>query len=361
MQRVWGLLRRWQAACLPGHASRLHHNVGRHAAARAQLSPPLPFVMQIDPDVAFRSRLRRVEVDLRTGVQRISASFDQYLEMVAINESRFGCPHRYVYGCELCCWEGEEGELRGQGGRPVSVAGEHGPALCCCLSTAACSNCIVCVAAVSPWPADNSVFDVPQIGLAKVGRNNASGACPSAAKLHLPPCIVMLCNVALSTIAHSPPLAQVDMEGRTVSLYRPGHQHFCLEPKFVPRPGATEEDDGWLLSVGFHSGATGQHGGRKVVGRDVEGARPGLASTTKGDAAANGPLCELCTSPRHPFTSGLETLSCHSTSLPKRGRHSSVVLGHPGCPADGAGPGGHAPLPAGEAAAAAAAAAAGRL
>lgn len=48
------------------------------------LLPPL----QIDPDVAFRSRLRRVEVDLVTGVQRITAAFDQYLEMVAVNETR---------------------------------------------------------------------------------------------------------------------------------------------------------------------------------------------------------------------------------------------------------------------------------
>ncbi|PRW59430.1 Apocarotenoid-15,15 -oxygenase [Chlorella sorokiniana] len=122
--------------------------VGREALAE----------QQIDPDVAFRSRLRRVEVDLRTVVQRITGSFDEYLEMVAINETRFGRPHRYVYGY-------------------------------------------------------NSVFDVPQIGIAKI-----------------------------------------DMEGRQVSLYRPGHQHFLLEPKFVPRPGGTREDDGWLLSVGFHSG-----------------------------------------------------------------------------------------------------------
>lgn len=40
----------------------------------------------------------------------------------------------------------------------------------------------------------------------------------------------------------------------TTAVWRPGFQRFALEPKFVPRPGATAEDDGWLLSVVFHSG-----------------------------------------------------------------------------------------------------------
>lgn len=76
-----------------------------------KLTPAAP--PQIDPDVAFRSRLRRVEVDLRTGVQRISACFDEYLEMVAINEQRLGRPHRYVYGCE----RPGQGQGRGEEGR----------------------------------------------------------------------------------------------------------------------------------------------------------------------------------------------------------------------------------------------------
>lgn len=44
------------------------------------------------------------------------------------------------------------------------------------------------------------------------------------------------------------------MAAGTTAVWRPGFQHFALEPKFVPRPGASAEDDGWLLSVMFHSG-----------------------------------------------------------------------------------------------------------
>ena len=36
----------------------------------------------LDPDAAFSSRLRRVEVDLRSGVQRTSTRYGDYLEMV---------------------------------------------------------------------------------------------------------------------------------------------------------------------------------------------------------------------------------------------------------------------------------------
>jgi carotenoid cleavage dioxygenase-like enzyme len=42
---------------------------------------------QIDPEVAFRSRLRRIDIDLYTGALRMSKLYDQYLEMPAINDS----------------------------------------------------------------------------------------------------------------------------------------------------------------------------------------------------------------------------------------------------------------------------------
>lgn len=48
---------------------------------------------------------------------------------------------------------------------------------------------------------------------------------------------------------------QVDVESGTTDIWLPGYQLFASEPKFVPRPGATEEDDGWLLAVLFDSGA----------------------------------------------------------------------------------------------------------
>jgi carotenoid cleavage dioxygenase-like enzyme len=38
----------------------------------------------------------------------------------------------------------------------------------------------------------------------------------------------------------------------------PGFQLFASEPKFVARPGAMEEDDGWLLTVIFDSGGWAQ-------------------------------------------------------------------------------------------------------
>jgi len=47
----------------------LPRRLSRHTLNHNQLpAPPCPTCPQIDPDVAFRSRLRRVEVDLQTGV-----------------------------------------------------------------------------------------------------------------------------------------------------------------------------------------------------------------------------------------------------------------------------------------------------
>lgn len=77
----------------------------------------------------------------------------------------------------------------------------------------------------------------------------------AAALSPAPCCLQQHTSLQLMALLYAAPQPQVDVEGRRVSLYRPGHQQFLLEPKFVPRPGATEEDDGWLLSVGFHSGA----------------------------------------------------------------------------------------------------------
>lgn len=122
-----------------------------------------------------------------------------------------------------------------------------------------CSRLLTALPSRHPFPADNSVFDVPQIGIAKVcvGRAgrwpnhaHARSGIIAAAAIAVP----LLPSPTLFPTPPQPTLPQIDMEGRHVSLYRPGHEHFLLEPKFVPRPGATAEDDGWLLSVGFHSG-----------------------------------------------------------------------------------------------------------
>jgi all-trans-8'-apo-beta-carotenal 15,15'-oxygenase len=45
------------------------------------------------------------------------------------------------------------------------------------------------------------------------------------------------------------------METRASSVWRPGKNKFALEPRFVARPGGEAEDDGWLLTVMFDSGA----------------------------------------------------------------------------------------------------------
>lgn len=55
-------------------------------------SPPLRDLCcapQVDPDVAFRSRLRRVELDLDSGAVRVATHLRQYLEMPSINEQRW--------------------------------------------------------------------------------------------------------------------------------------------------------------------------------------------------------------------------------------------------------------------------------
>ena len=64
------------------------------------------------------------------------------------------------------------------------------------------------------------------------------------------------CSLVLNTGADASPQVQVqvDMASNHVSVWQPGHRKFALEPKFVARPGASEEDDGWLLTVMFDSG-----------------------------------------------------------------------------------------------------------
>jgi len=70
----------------------IHYNslpaVGREASAQ----------QTVDPEAAFTSRLRRVELDLETHVMRTRQAFDGYLEMPAVHPDVVGREHRFVYG-----------------------------------------------------------------------------------------------------------------------------------------------------------------------------------------------------------------------------------------------------------------------
>ncbi len=52
----------------------------------------------VDPDAAFSSRLRRVEIDLKTKILKVKCAFDGYLEMPAVNPNFISKKHQYVYG-----------------------------------------------------------------------------------------------------------------------------------------------------------------------------------------------------------------------------------------------------------------------
>ena len=43
-------------------------------------------------------------------------------------------------------------------------------------------------------------------------------------------------------------IAKVDFDGGAHQTWSAGPRAFCSPPAFVPRPGATSEDDGWLLA-----------------------------------------------------------------------------------------------------------------
>ena len=155
---------------------------------------------QVDPDVAFCPRLRRVDLDLALGTLRIFTPWDGYLEMTSINDAYQGRRHRYVYGYHSVFEPGTapgqapsgsgSGGADGGGGKGGGQGGSQ-------------------ASAVAPPP-----VDAPQIGVAKV-----------------------------------------DAETREVEVWLPGACQFALEPKFVARPGAEAEDDGWLLCMLFDSGA----------------------------------------------------------------------------------------------------------
>ncbi len=62
--------------------------VGREALAAQRL----------DPDAAFRPRLRRLELDLASGAVRVRRAFGGYLEMPSVAPEYSGRRHRFVYG-----------------------------------------------------------------------------------------------------------------------------------------------------------------------------------------------------------------------------------------------------------------------
>lgn len=70
----------------------IHYNslpaVGRESLAH----------QSVDPEAAFTSRLRRVELDLETNIMRTRQAFDGYLEMPVVHPDVVGRKHRFVYG-----------------------------------------------------------------------------------------------------------------------------------------------------------------------------------------------------------------------------------------------------------------------
>jgi all-trans-8'-apo-beta-carotenal 15,15'-oxygenase len=56
------------------------------------------FQQAVDPDAAFTSRLRRVEIDLKSKILKVRCAFDGYLEMPAVNPNFFSKKHQFVYG-----------------------------------------------------------------------------------------------------------------------------------------------------------------------------------------------------------------------------------------------------------------------
>ncbi|KAG7675184.1 hypothetical protein Ndes2526B_g08043 [Nannochloris sp. 'desiccata'] len=70
----------------------IHYNslpaVGREALSH----------QSVDPDAAFTSRLRRVEIDLKSKILKVRCAFDGYLEMPAVNPNFLSKKHQFVYG-----------------------------------------------------------------------------------------------------------------------------------------------------------------------------------------------------------------------------------------------------------------------
>lgn len=52
----------------------------------------------IDPNVAFNSKLKRVEIDTESGIVHTRSICDEYLEMPSVSPYSFGQKHRFVYG-----------------------------------------------------------------------------------------------------------------------------------------------------------------------------------------------------------------------------------------------------------------------
>ncbi|EFN55590.1 hypothetical protein CHLNCDRAFT_134121 [Chlorella variabilis] len=61
------------------------------------------------------------------------------------------------------------------------------------------------------------------------------------------------CQTILQPNMASMGIVKVDTSRGSAAVWQPGHQKYALEPKFVGRPGSTQEDDGWLLTVVFDS------------------------------------------------------------------------------------------------------------
>lgn len=62
----------------------------------------------------------------------------------------------------------------------------------------------------------------------------------------------LVCSICL--VCQRITSVQVDMDTGSVDQYDHGRHCFMSQPVFVGRPGATAEDDGWLLSLTHDAG-----------------------------------------------------------------------------------------------------------
>jgi all-trans-8'-apo-beta-carotenal 15,15'-oxygenase len=94
-------------------------------------------------------------------------------------------------------------------------------------------------------------LEFPAVAPASVGRRHAHAYACGAAVDH-----PLLWGPAQTLVKLSaPPGAPADAPPAEAAVWAPGPRKFTQEPVFVPRPGATAEDDGWLLALVYDAEA----------------------------------------------------------------------------------------------------------
>ena len=89
-------------------------------------------------------------------------------------------------------------------------------------------------------------LEFPAVAPSVVGRQHAHSYACGAAVDH-----PTLWGPAQTLVKVSAPVGDADAAPVEAAVWAPGPRKFTQEPVFVPRPGATAEDDGWLLLLVF--------------------------------------------------------------------------------------------------------------